>query len=192
MWFTSEDDNLLIQLQSDKLIFNWRGGAQGSPYPHFDAIQSEFGKAYERLEALAKNDKLEIAPNQCEVVYVNSILTVTTRVPLSEPQKIFRSWNDALGPEWREPLEDLSFNARYRFTDDAGNPFGRLTVSLAGGWAPKEASPAFQFQIIARGQLRGPAYAGVAAFHDHAHKAIVRCFAAITTPEMHKLWERYQ
>ena len=47
-------------------------------------------------------------------------------------------------------------------------------------------------QIIARGQPRGPAYAGVAAFHDHAHKAIVRCFAAITTPEMHKLWERYQ
>lgn len=192
MWFTSEDDNLLIQLQGDKLIFNWRSGAQGSPYPHFDAIQAEFAQAYEGLEALAKAEKLEIAANQCEIAYVNSILTASTRIPLSEPQKIFRFWNDAHGPEWREPLEDLSFNARYRLTDEAGNPFGRLTVSLVAGWAPNEASPAFRFQITARGQPRGPAYAGVAAFHDHAHKAIVRCFAAITTPEMHKLWERYQ
>jgi uncharacterized protein (TIGR04255 family) len=192
MWFSSEDDNLLIQLQGDKLIFNWRSGAQGSPYPHFEAIQAEFAQAYDALEALAKADKREIAPNQCEIVYVNSILTANTGIALSEPQKIFRPWDGAHGLEWREPLEDLSFNARYRLTDEAGNPFGRLTVSLAGGWAAKEASPAFQFQMMARGQPRSPGYAGVAAFHDHAHKAIVRCFAAITTPEMHKLWERYQ
>ena len=192
MWFIAEDDNLLIQLQTDKLIFNWRSGAQGSPYPHFDVIQAEFAQAYEELEALSKADMREVAPNQCEVVYVNSILTATTDIPLSQPQRIFRQWNDEHGPEWLQPLEDLAFSARYRFNDDAGNPFGRLTVSLTTGWAAKEASPAFQFQMIARGQPRGPGYVGVAAFHDHAHKAIVRCFAAITTPEMHKLWERYQ
>jgi uncharacterized protein (TIGR04255 family) len=192
MWFTSQDDNLLLQIQSDKLIFNWRSGAQGSPYPHFDAIQPEFAQAYDALDILAKAEKIEITPNQCELVYVNSILTANTGVPLSEPQKIFSLWSDTRGPEWQEPLEDLSFNTRYQFTDESGNPFGRLSASLAAGWAAKEASPAYQLQMIARGQPRDPSYTGVAAFHDHAHKAIVRCFAAITTPEMHKLWERYQ
>jgi len=192
IWFIAEDDNLLIQLQTDKLIFNWRSGAHGSSYPHFEAIQEKFAKAYDELEALAKADKYEVTPNQCEVVYVNSILTATTNIPLSQPQKVFRQWDDEHGPEWLQPLEDLAFNARYRLNDEAGNPFGRLTVSSTAGWAAKEASPAFQLQMMARGQPRGPGYTGVAAFHDHAHKAIVRCFAAITTPEMHKLWERYQ
>jgi uncharacterized protein (TIGR04255 family) len=192
MWYMSENDNLLIQLQNDRLLFNWRGGLQGANYPHFDAVQAEFANALEKLEQLVEPERLYIAVNQCEVLYINAILTSTTGVSPSDPQKIFRVWSAGLGPEWQETLEDLSLNGRYRLKDQAGIPFGRLTVAAASGIAAADQSTAFQLELTARGLPQGAGRDGITAFHDHGHRAIVRCFAAITTPEMHKLWERYQ
>jgi hypothetical protein len=94
-------------------------------------------------------------------------------------------------PEWQEPLEHIFCNARYQLKDLAGAPYGRLTVTLASG-AAADQSPAFQLELTARGFPQGAGRDGILAFQNHGHRAIVRCFAAITTSEMHKLWERYQ
>jgi uncharacterized protein (TIGR04255 family) len=193
MWFSSEDGSSLIQLQNGRLIFNWRGCLQQNAYPHFEAVQAEFAKAYEELEALVTSEGLEgVAINQCELVYVNPLPVSVTGIPLSEPQRIFRIWSDARGDEWKEAMEDVSFKTRYRFNDKDGNPFGRLTVALSPGWAPQDGSPSFQLELTARGQPIGEGRESVTRFNDHAHQAIVRCFAAITTPEMHERWGRYQ
>jgi uncharacterized protein (TIGR04255 family) len=87
MWFLSEDDNFLIQLQSDRLLVNWRSGPQRASYPHFEAVRAVFTNALDELEALAQAEKMSIAVNQCEVVYVNPILAANIDVPLSEPQE---------------------------------------------------------------------------------------------------------
>jgi uncharacterized protein (TIGR04255 family) len=193
MWFLSEDENSLIQLQSDRLLFNWRGGLRGSPYPHFDAVYAEFAKAFDELEALAAEQAIKgIDVNQCEVHYVNPLPTDNTGTPLSDPEKVFSFWSDSFGPEWKEPFEDLSFTLRYRLADEAGGPFGRLTVAVSSSGLAPHIAPGLQLEMTARGIPRGNGREGVAAFHEYGHRAIVRCFAAITTPEMHKLWERYQ
>jgi uncharacterized protein (TIGR04255 family) len=193
MWFMAEDENSLIQLQSDRLIFNWRGGVHGSPYPHFDAVHAEFTKAFDELETLAAaEDITRIAANQCEVTYVNPLPTANTDVLQSAPGKIFRVWSDNLGVEWKEPQEDLSFTVRYLLNHEEGKPFGRLTAALVSSSSAPLIAPGFQLEMTARGVPRGTGREGIAAFHDHAHRAIVRCFAALTTTEMHKLWDRYQ
>jgi uncharacterized protein (TIGR04255 family) len=193
MWFLSEDENSLIQLQSDRLLFNWRSGLRGSPYPHFDAVHAEFERAFDELETLAEAEGITgMTVNQCEVLYVNPLPTANTGVPLSAPEKIFRIWSDNLGVEWKEPQEDLSFTVRYRLNDEEGKPFGRLTAAVLSSSSAPHISPGFQLEMTARGVPQGTGREGIAAFHDHGHRAIVRCFAAVTTPEMHKLWERYQ
>ena len=40
-----------------------------------------------QLEALVKAEKMSLAVNQCEMVYINPILTATTGVSISEPQR---------------------------------------------------------------------------------------------------------
>jgi uncharacterized protein (TIGR04255 family) len=193
MWFMSVDEDLTIQLQSDRLILNWRGGAQRSAYPHFETVHAEFEKAFDELETLAAAEGVTgIAVNQCEVAYVNPLPTESTGILLSEPEKIFRVWNDTLGVEWKQPLEDLSFTVRYRLNDEDGNSFGRLTATVLSSSAAPQIAPGFRLDMTGRGIPRGTGREGVATFHDHAHRAIVRCFAALTTPEMHQLWERYQ
>jgi uncharacterized protein (TIGR04255 family) len=86
MWFVSADDVSLIQLQSGRLFFNWRGGLQPNAYPHFDAVQAEFLKALDELETLSMSEGIgELIINQCEVIYVNPLPVLVTCVPLSEP-----------------------------------------------------------------------------------------------------------
>jgi uncharacterized protein (TIGR04255 family) len=192
MWFSSQDGSSLIQLQGGKLLFNWRGGLEQNAYPHFDAVQSEFMKALDELNALIDSEGMSaISVNQCELVYINPLPFSATGIPLSEAAKIFRVWSGAQGDEWRDAPEDIAFSARYRFNDENGNPFGRLNVALSSGVAA-DGTPGFQLEMAARGRPIGEGSAGIAAFHNHAHQAIVRCFAAITTPEMHERWERYQ
>jgi uncharacterized protein (TIGR04255 family) len=193
MWFLSEDENSLIQLQSDRLLFNWRGGVGRPPYPHFEAVYSQFVMAFDELETLAKAEGIPgIAVNQCEVTYVNPLPSSSTKVPMSEPDKIFNIWTNARGADWKEPPEDLSFTVRYRLNDGEGKPIGRLTVALSSLISIPQMSPGFQLQMTARGVPKGKGREGVAAFHENGRQAIVRCFAGITTPEMHKLWERFQ
>jgi uncharacterized protein (TIGR04255 family) len=192
MWFVAGDTASLIQLQAGRLFFNWRGGADRSTYPHFDAVREGFLFALDELYALGASEGLgDVAVQQCELVYVNPLPTDDTGVPPSAPEALIRAWTADLGSEWQEPIEDLAFNARYRLNDAQGEPFGRLAVALTSGWA-SDGQPGFQLELTARGRPIGAGRDGINAFHDRAHKAIVRCFAAYTTPMMHERWERYQ
>jgi uncharacterized protein (TIGR04255 family) len=192
MWFVAGDDASLIQLQAGRLFFNWRGNVGSGAYPHFDSVRTEFLFALDELTALAASEGLsEIAVQQCELVYVNPLPSVATGIPLTQPEGIFLCWSDDVGAEWQEPLEDLAFNARYRFDDANGRPFGRLTVAVSSG-LNYDGSEGFQLELTARGLPLGAGRDGIVAFHDHAHQAIVRCFTGLTTPAMHERWERYQ
>jgi hypothetical protein len=144
------------------------------------------------LETLSEAEGIiGIVVNQCEVLYVNPLPTANTGVALSEPERIFRFLSNKRGGEWDEPQEDLSFTLRYRLNDADGKPFGRLTAAALSSSSAPHIAPGFQLEMVARGVPQGTGRQGITAFHDHGHRAIVRCFAAITTPEMHKLWERY-
>lgn len=188
--FISDDDSSLIQLQSDRLYFNWRRRAQNS-YPHYEHFRVRFARAFAALEVFAADQHIgPVVPTQCDVLYVNPLPQGVTGAAPSSPEAVFRCWDANIGEEWRTPLEDLSFNARYRLLDAAGQPYGRLTVTMSTGVA-QSGTEQMRLELAARGAPRGPGLDGVLAFHDDGHEAIVRCFAAITTREMHDRWGRY-
>jgi uncharacterized protein (TIGR04255 family) len=187
--FVSKDDSSLIQLQHDRLYVNWRKRGQ-SAYPHYDLLREQFSRIYIAFEAFIADEGLGVAsPFQCDVFYVNPLPPVATGVQLSFPERVFRCWNVDIGKEWPTQTEDVAFNARYRLLDEAGQPFGRLVATMSSGAA--DGIEQMRFELTARGAPRALGLAGILAFHDVGHEAIVRCFAAITTPEMHKRWGRY-
>lgn len=161
MWFASSDESSLVQLQSGRLTFNWRGGLERNAYPHFAAVQSEFAKGLDDFEILIASEGLEtLTVNQCELVYVNPLPVSATSVPLSEPQKIFRILSGAQGQEWVETPEDVSFTLRYRFVDRNGHPFGRLIATVSAG-VTANGVPAFQLEMTARGRPKGEGRTGI-------------------------------
>lgn len=52
-WFVSEDDSRLIQLQEDRLLFNWRRKTADSVYPRFHSLLPEFLDLAGRVGAAA-------------------------------------------------------------------------------------------------------------------------------------------
>lgn len=187
----SADDCSLIQVQSDRLYFNWRQRPQ-QEYLHYRHVRDGFSRAYSTFEALAADQGFSpIVPTQCEVLYVNPLPVSVTGADPSSPEKVFRVWNPGMGKEWGEPLDDLSFNARYPLRDAAGERFGRLTASMST-LPGAENAPLMRLELVARGLPRGPGRDGILAFHDSGHEAIIRCFAAITTQDMHNRWGREQ
>jgi uncharacterized protein (TIGR04255 family) len=184
--FVSSDDASLVQLQSDRLYFNWRRRS-ASTYPHYASVRDGFAKAYAAFEAvIADDDQGMVEPIQSDVFYTNPLPLSEIGVGASSPEKVFTSWNIGAGDEWQNPLEDLSFNARYRLIDEAGQISGRLVATMSTISADQ-----MQFVLTARGIPKAPNLDGAIASLDIGHVAIVRCFTAMTTKEMHERWGRY-
>jgi uncharacterized protein (TIGR04255 family) len=192
-WFVSNDDATLIQLQRDRLLLNWRRGAQSAEYPHFEAVSDEFQRIYADLEAFAAENNLgEVQPTQCEVTYVNHLHAPAARGDRPDPASIIRLLNAQVGPEWQLPIDDLSFTARYLLPGEGGRPIGRLTATLATLISSGGGEAVLQLDITARGSPEGTGLDAVVAFHNMAHKHIVHCFTGITTRAAHEKWDRWQ
>lgn len=190
-WFVSEDDTMLIQLQNDRLLLNWRCGPQSAEYPHFDHVSAEFQRIYSVLEAFAEEKGLgPIQPNQCEMTYINHLNVTGDNIEPAEPGAFLNMWH-LEDSYWDQPLEDLAFNMRFLMRNEPGEPIGRLTATLGTILKPPGETKILQLDLTVRGISAGEGLEPVIKFHQMAHRQIVRCFAAITTETAHKKWERY-
>jgi uncharacterized protein (TIGR04255 family) len=189
-WFVSADNANIVQVQKDRLLFNWRFIENGASYPRFAAMKAEFGRLYTEMENFAASASLgDVAPDQVEITYISHFSAKDGDGNPPNPASVLRIWSDTLGPEWSHPLEDVSFSARYQIVGSTGAPIGRLYATLATLFQPP-GRRLLQLELTARGAPQSPDWNGVAIFLDIAHDHIVRCFAGITTPAAHAAWRR--
>jgi uncharacterized protein (TIGR04255 family) len=187
--YVSEDGCSLVQLQSDRLHFNWRR-KEHAAYPRFGYMRDRFAEAFQSLTALFQDNGLgSVNVTQCEVFYGNPLPSDVTGVSAGEPEKVLRPWTSTFGPELTEKLEDLSFNVRFNMNNPEGEPFGRLTVTMLTN-VSQDNIPALRLELIARGSSKSSELSSIFDFFDAGHSAIVRAFAAVTTPDMHLRWGR--
>ena len=74
LWFLTEHQTELIQLQHDRLIVNWRQTAQDVEYPRYETVRDLFAARLDDLSAfLAERYLGAIEINQVEVTYINAI-----------------------------------------------------------------------------------------------------------------------
>ena len=97
-WFTSEDDVQLIQIQADRLIYNWRRGPNNATYPHFEALQDKFNEIGEKWDGFLANRGQKLRITQWEVSYINHILTPEGRPALADAVSFWGAeLNEAIG-----------------------------------------------------------------------------------------------
>jgi uncharacterized protein (TIGR04255 family) len=191
-WFVSSDDTMLIQLQPNRLLLNWRRGTAAAEYPHFDKVSAEFQRVYHQLEGFVAQTGLGvIKPDQCEMTYINHMVPGEDASAIS-PGHLFRIWTDNLGPEWQMLPDDVAFSTRYILRDHNGEAHGRLSVSLVVLRGLPVMDGTLQLELTVRGKPGTETFNDVIAFHQMAHEHIVRCFTGITTEAAHRQWERFQ
>jgi len=183
-WLTSEDDVQLIQIQADRLIYNWRRGPNNATYPHFEALQEKFHEIGERWLGFLVNWGQVFRITQWELSYINHIVTPNGKPTLADAISFLSGeLNEAMGG----PLDAGRLEAQ-RILTEGGSPWARMYVSINTG-IRSDQIPLIAIELTVRGPVEGEDAWGIT--HDLLRKArrqIVLAFDTLTTPKMHLIW----
>jgi uncharacterized protein (TIGR04255 family) len=191
-WFVSEDRTVLIQLQQDRFIVNWRRVRAEDVYPRYEAVRQNFCDYWAQFVAFLREERLgEIALNQCEVSYINQIRVGDVWSRHGQIGRVLGFW---IRDDWSGFLGEpeggrvsLSFRM-FPAQRDSDAPVGRLYIDIQPAFAATTGEPIFVMDLTARGQPQGTQLDGALAFFDLGRNYIVRGFKELTAPEMHKTW----
>ena len=189
VWFISENDQELIQIQPDRFIRNWRLRENGTEYPRYESyLREEFLRNLKTLEMFYRNNGLgNLNPNQCEISYINHIGVDKTHQHLSE---IFKGWSNQYNISNIAELEALDLNIRHIVRNEDNKFIGRLYIKITPAFKVVDNSSIFVIEITLRGYPKEKSIDGIMEFMDFGRERIVRTFTEVTTPEMHKIWQR--
>ena len=189
--FLNPEKTELIQVQPDRFIHNWRKMQGIEPYPRYEPIRDKFRGEVAVLEQFLQDEGLgTLAVNQCEATYVNHIEPSGVWERHGQLERVLRNWARLLAGTFLPEAEDGAVRLRFVIPGEAGKPIGRLHVALQPAWMKADNSPILTLNLTARGMPLGEGVEGAFAFFDLGRRWIVRGFADLTTPEMHRVWER--
>lgn len=185
--FIAANGSELVQIQRDRLFYNWRKTQKGEAYPRYLHVRQRLQSQLGRLSDWAKKERIgEPVPTQCEVIYVN-------RIPLSDADG--NSCGLSFIFPWLKGLkgmtEDGSFQFRRRLQNEAGEPVARLNFNLRYGTDEAGGREAL-LQLHVRGRPSDSTLSGCLQMIDAEREVIVRTFTEVTSEDAHKLWERKQ
>lgn len=191
VWFVNDSKIELIQIQSNRFIHNWRKIDGMEPYPHYEPIRKTFRGEVAILEEFLRDEGLgTLAVNQCEVTYVNHIEPSGVWDRHGQLEKVFSMWSRLANQSFLPDPEDAGLHTRFVIPDETGKPIGRLHAVVHPAWKKTDNSPILILNMTARGVPIGEGIEGAFGFFDVGRRWIVKGFADLTTPEMHRVWER--
>ncbi|WP_167376062.1 TIGR04255 family protein [Methylobacterium tarhaniae] len=188
IWFVSEDDSSLVQLQRDRLIINWRRRDADARYPSYDIISTKLREVVDIFSDFTKEENIgTLITIGLEIGYVNTLLyghelagpeDVGTVIPML-------AWRPK-GEAPRFPVTGLGWNA------DLGLPGGgSLSVTLNTTHRPSDGRGVARLDLLARKFSPNLATSAIWEWFDLAHEAIVTTFADITDAGVqHEVWGR--
>lgn len=180
---TSADGASLVQIQADRVAYNWRKIGAGDDYPRYDTVISPFEDLLERVFARCPTPS-ERTVTWVEVIYVNHVATAPQEDAHRFPERILSGL--ATQPTLKSLLvsEDFSLTRRFLFPNNAG----RLYIEASSAIGATAGQKIMLLTLTARVSVT--AVRSTREALDLGHDAIVRTFADITSPEYQEEWGR--
>jgi len=187
VWFINKSDDQLIQFQIDRFYFNWRKREQD--YPRYENVIKNFENVMNSVKNLFDEFEFgELKPIEYELSYINHIPKGQGWNTIDDLPKIFSDY------VWRETKERflpkpkrVGWNKQFSLPENKGN----LNVSLKQATRTEDKVPLFVLELKTLGIFDETAkIEEFREWFDLAHEWIVRGFNDLTTPEIHKIWER--
>ncbi|HVT12811.1 MAG TPA: TIGR04255 family protein [Fimbriimonadaceae bacterium] len=191
VWFHDPANTKLVQIQQDRLIWNWRKGNPEDQYPRFEPIFGSLSGAFDQFERFLMAKGLE-APqiDQCELTYVNVISSAAHYAGVQDTPRLFSFVSSTDRGDFLPVAENVTFQLRYVITGEDNVPRGRLYIEGSPIIEVGTGRPAFMLKLVARGAPIGDGFSGASDFLHLGREWIVRGFTDITSKEMHDYWER--
>lgn len=184
-WFVNKSGTELVQIQRDRFIRNWRKVGEGDQYPRYEKLKARFEEDFNLFQGfIAAQGFDNIKVIQCEVTYINHIVDGEGWSGYEEAGKVFSLLREP-PVRYPGPAQTITLHSRHVIEQEDGKPIGRLHTDLKPAVRTKDGRQMFVLDLTARGLLGERV-----DFFDVGREWIVRSFAGITTPAMHKIWKR--
>lgn len=178
VWFVSEDDTRLVQLQQDRLIVNWRQTERGEEYVRFPAVKAEFDSAWGNLDRyVAERLGTPLQPTRLELSYVNIIPAGKEESITDVCGRVLRDYTWAAGPRFLPKPGKLQSFFEVPLRDSAGS----LSVRISGAQRLNDGLLVLRFELVASGSL--PEGMSRDKWIEIAHETIVLGFKDLTSLE---------
>jgi uncharacterized protein (TIGR04255 family) len=186
-WFLDPSEARLLQVQSDRVVHNWRRVPGPNPYPRYMATLPMFLSAWREFrECLTENEIGPLRVTRCEVTYVNHIVRGEGWSDISDLPSVIRPWggtgNFAFLPEPQAADMDLHF--------PMPAAKDRLHIQLRRAVRQPDGTELLQLTITAKGAPRSESEQDIVAWFDLGREWVVRGFTDVTSEKMHQLWGR--
>ena len=191
-WFEKSGTPDLLQVQQNRIIHNWRKLEDDSIYPRYETVRDQFRVEVDQFVSFLAEEKLgELRPNQCEVTYTNLIELGESESVHDRLPEITTLWTSRFSEELVETdFENVSIALQLKMLE-AGKPIGRVHVSFQPALLKSDPSKeVMKVDITARGRPKQDTPESAFDFFDLGRRAVVKTFAAVTTPSMHSKWGR--
>jgi len=181
-WLSSEDGAIVVQIQKNAFLLNWRKRADA--YPHFDSVKGLFDKYFHHFSAFVRSE--------LKIEAVNIRTTELSYSNLIEP-----------GSYWNSSLDTVKVLPSLGILDVGTEIIGapdfnclttcqlasdlKLYVSARTGRKTTDAStPVLVVDLRAIGTMGAASKLQSDRWYDRAHETIVTCFAALTSQDIQR------
>jgi uncharacterized protein (TIGR04255 family) len=190
-WFLKQDGTELIQVQQDRFIQNWRRRETNDPYPRYEYVRDQFSQNMRAFCVFLEQEKIgAFVPVQCEITYTNVIEPGDAWERHGQLGNVITPLVLKYSDRTLSEPESMQFAAQYQLPGNEG-PMGRLYVLAQPVFRGGDNRALILLNLTVRGVPAGNRILeDVLNFMNFGREQIVRAFASITTPEMHKLWRR--
>jgi uncharacterized protein (TIGR04255 family) len=174
----------VVQIQQDRLLYNWRKTKEEDEYPRFQNVHPRFRASWNAwVEFLALEHGLHAKATQIELTYVNHVPRGNGWKSVDEIGRVFPSASWQTNGEFLPAPDILAWRAQFQLPDNSG----KLHVALQQGVRLTDRQPVLLCELTARGMPRDD---DLEAWLRVAHEWIVRGFTDLTSPAVQELWKR--
>lgn len=181
-WLLSENQSMLVQIQHDRLLLNWRKLGDDDPYPRYGRLREDFSALWSDFARfVTAGDYGAFQPSLAEVTFFNRIPAASAS---AVPEAIA-----ALNPHWSlEGHHATSFQIE-RAISSPGGRSGQQNIAL--GY--RSQTGFIHLEITSRIGIDTGSNDSTAilAALDDAHDIDVVAFDQITTESAHTAWGKY-
>lgn len=182
IWLKSADGCKVIQLQSNRFLYNWRSIQPSDTYPRFNTVYNEFEKEFLTYRAWLKSRSLDAVPIDFELTYINHFTSLTGWRGPEDTFRILKFIDPSAVSIAKAAVK--SHSARLEFKLDEAS----LIIDVKNGMRNRDKTPVMVVELSVSGPLKDKTT--LVERFKFAHSAVVEAFCSMTTADAHNVMGR--
>ncbi|MYL10957.1 MAG: TIGR04255 family protein [Cenarchaeum sp. SB0669_bin_11] len=188
IWYVSEDENTVVQVQNNRFVFNWRKVRADDVYPRFEVVESSFQENFSKFLSFLEEANLGgLDIRSFELSYINHIERMEK---LSGPKSARLLFPDFRWQNRRNRFLPMPYHVFWNIQIELAGT-GLLSVDLKSATRNNDGQDIFVLELTASGDGRANENSDMHDWFLRAREGIVRGFADLTNERLQvELWGR--